>query len=140
MIANIREYINKSVRLIDSDLKPAKFALIGNTADTKIENTFEVIFGSLSSEREEYTINSVIPLTVSIYKNGFKDETENFDKNYCKAIDIQSVTMDQALFRDHGGILDVESSGIEVETVLSNDNLFKYTIQFNIRVNYKYEL
>lgn len=135
MIANIRSYINKSVKSIDSDLKPAKFALVGEIADTKLEDTFEVIFGSMSSQRNDTDITSTIPVTVNIYKNGYNDEIALFDKYYCKAIDIQARAMNQKLFHVYE-IEDVISSGIEVETVLTNDNLYKFSIQFTIRTSY----
>lgn len=137
MISNIRSYFNKTIKSIDSDLNPVKFALSGKLPDNNIEDTFTVIFGDASSDLIDTTIDSLIPVTVEFWKNGYTKEIENFDKSYCKAVDIQARALNKRLIADHGGIEGVFSSGISVESDSTNDNLFKFTIQFTVKVSYK---
>ncbi len=140
MIAEIRDYFRGVITTIDSDLKEHDQPLISdNIADTIIQDSYFVLIGDMSSERIDSTIDSNISVTVELYKNGYNDSIDNYDKGYCKAIDVQSLAMKQDRISQLTSLKSVVSNGISTETINTNDNLFKYSIQFTVTVSYFYE-
>jgi hypothetical protein len=140
MIAEIRDYFRGVINTIDSDLKEHDQPLISdNIADTIIQDSYFVLIGDMSSERVDSTIDSNISVTVELYKNGYNEPIDNYDIGYCKAIDVQSLAMKQDRISQLTSLKSVVSTGISTETINTNDNLFKYSIQFTVTVSYFYE-
>jgi hypothetical protein len=140
MIAEIRDYFRGVITTVDSDLKEHEQPLISdNIADTVIQDSYFVLIGDMSSERVDSTIDSNISVTVELYKNGYTDPVDNYDIGYCKAIDVQALAMKQDRISQLTSLKSVVSTGISTETINTNDNLFKYSIQFTVTVSYFYE-
>lgn len=138
MISEIRSYLKGVVRSENSDLKAIKHPTVDDMADTVIEDSFFIGIENMSSELIDTTITSNVSVVLNIYKAGDHDATDDYDKAYCEAIDIQA----NAMFKKHvdstENIINVTSSGIEVETINNNDNMFKFSIQFTIMITYRH--
>lgn len=140
MISEIRDYFRGSISIIDSDLKEHNEALTSeNIADTIIEDSYFILIGNLSSDRVDSTIDGSFDVTVELYKNGYNKPIDNYDIGYCKAIDLQALAMKQDRISQLTSLKSVVSNGINTETINTNDNLFKYSIQFTVTVSYFYE-
>jgi hypothetical protein len=140
MIQEIRKYFDDVVREIDPDLRVHRQAKSSNLiADTTLENSYMLDIGNLESSREDTTINGFFTVTLSLWKNGYNNPIENYDKAYCKAIDIQTLAMLQSNIDQTESIKSVVSGGISTELEQDNDNLYKFTIQFSVRVDYYYK-
>jgi len=136
MIAEIRSYFKKVVRDENSDLRVISNPVTDEMADTVLEDSFFVGIGNMSTNLIDTTIESDVAVVVNIYKAGDTDSNDNYDEGYCEAVNIQA----NAMFKKHidqtTSIKNVVSSGIEVETINNNDNMFKFSIQFTVTVCY----
>lgn len=139
MIVETREYFRTIIAEIDADLNEYNQPISDDVADTILEDTYKIIIGNMSSERVDTTIDSTIDVTIHLYKNGYNKPIQNYDLGYCKAIDIQAYAMKQNNISQLTHIKAITSNGINVETINSNDNLYKYSIQFTVTVSYFYE-
>lgn len=139
MIIDIRDYFREVVSEVDSDLKEHSDPVISNNiADSIIQDSYFINIGDLSSNRVDSTIDGEFSVVVELYQNGYNKPIENYDDAYCKAIDVQALAMKQSRIDQTGKLKAVESTGINVETINTNDNLYKFTIQFTVRVGYFY--
>ena len=139
MITDIRDYFRQVINEIDSDLKEHDDPVNSdNIADTIIQDSYFIRIGDLSSSRVDSTIDGEFSVSVEIYQNGYNKPVDNYDSAYCKAIDVQALAMKQSRIDQTGKLKSVESTGINTETIVNNDNLFKFTIQFTVRVGYYY--
>ena len=137
MITNIRDYFRQVINEVDSDLKEHNEALTSDDiADTVLENTYFIRIGDLASKRIDSTIEGTFSVNIELWKNGYNKPIENYDNAYCKAIDIQALSMKQDRISQTDFIKSVESTGIETNTIDTNDNLYKFTIQFTVRIGY----
>lgn len=141
MISEIRDYFRQVITHVDSDLiehdEPLSYDKI---ADTVLEDTYLIKIGNLTSNRVDTTIDGFFDVTIDFWKNGYNEEIENYDKAYCKAIDIQSLAMLQSRIDQTTSLKSVESNNITTEYSGSNDNLYRFTIQFTVRVGYYYKI
>jgi len=138
MIVEIRDYFRAAISEIDNDLIEHNQPILDDIADTILEDSYTITIGNLSSTRIDTTIDGEFDVTIDLFKNGYNDPITNYDLGYCKAIDIQAYSMNQKLIDQTTALKSVISSGISVSTVESNDNLFRYTIQFTVRTGYYY--
>lgn len=138
MIVDIRDYFRAAISEIDNDLIEHNQPILDDIADTILEDSYTITIGNLSSTRIDTTIDGEFDVTIDLFKNGYNDPITNYDLGYCKAIDIQAYSMNQKLIDQTTALKSVISSGISVSTVESNDNLFRYTIQFTVRTGYYY--
>lgn len=137
MISDIRAYFKSVIKEIDSDLKENKIAISEPIASrNKIEDSFSIIIGGINSTKVETYIDGDVNVTVEIFAIGKNNIIENFDKGYCKALNIQSTAMDGGRIAQQSSFQSVSSSGIKPESIEDNDNIYKYTIDFNVRVIY----
>jgi hypothetical protein len=140
MIQEIRKYFSDVISEIDPDLRAHSQAKSSSLIpDTTLENSYMLDIGNLDSSREDTTINGFFTVILSLWKNGYNNPIENYDKAYCKAIDIQALAMLQSNIDQTESIKSVVSGGITTELEQDNDNLYKFTIQFSVRVDYYYK-
>jgi hypothetical protein len=140
MIQEIRKYFSDVISEIDPDLRAHSQAKSSSLIpDTTLENSYMLDIGNLDSSREDTTINGFFTVILSLWKNGYNNPIENYDKAYCKAIDIQALAMLQSNIDQTESIKSVVSGGISTELEQDNDNLYKFTIQFSVRVDYYYK-
>lgn len=136
MIDEIRSYFKGVVRSENSDLKANDKPLTEEIADTVIENTYHLQIGSMSSVLLDTSIESDISVELSIYKAGDSEPIDDYDKAYCEAINIQARAMFKPYISQQNYIKNVTSSGIDIESINNNDNMYKYSIQFTVTVDY----
>lgn len=139
MISEIRDYFKQVISEIDSDLKEHSSPVNSDNIDgLNIEDTYFISIGEMRSNREDTTILSEINVSVSVFESGLSDEINRYDSGYCKALDIQALSMYQGRISQTDFLKSVESNAILPETVDSNDNLYKFTIQFTVRLEYEW--
>ena len=140
MIDEIRAYFKTTIAEVDPDLKQHKeYFTSENVPDRKLEDTYFLQIGPLSSSFEDSSINGEFTTTLEIWKNGYKDVINNLDNAYCKAIEIQAKLMDKTRIDQLDFIKAVEGTSIEPVAVDSNDNLAKFVLQFTVTVKYNAE-
>jgi hypothetical protein len=139
MIAEIRSYLKGVVRAENSDLKVISNPVTDEMADTVLEDSFFIGIGNMTTALQDTTIMSDVAVIVNIYKAGDSDSIDDYDKGYCEAIDIQANAMFKENIDQTNSIKNVVSSGIEIETINNNDNMFKFSIQFTVTVCYVHE-
>ena len=140
MIQEIRSYFNACARSENTNLRPSDKPTTDEIADTVIEDTFFLEIGSMDSTLLDSTIESNISVTLSIYKSGDVDAIDDYDSGYCEAIGIQARAMYKPFISQQNYIKNVTSSGIEIESVNNNDNMYKFSIQFTVTVDYKHSI
>lgn len=141
MIADIRDYFRQVINEVDSDLKEHDEALSSDKiSDTILENTYFLKIGDIQSSRLDTTIESLLTVTLDFWKNGYNKPVENYDEAYCKAIDIQALSMYQPRIDQQGDIKSVECVGIRTDYSATNDNLYKFSLEFTVRLCYKYQI
>lgn len=134
MITDIRDYFRGVVNTVDSDLKEHKSPVISsNIADTILEDTYFINIGSTQVERLDTATENTTSVLVEIYANGYNNELENYDNAYCKALDVLTTAIDQSTISQSNMIKAVDATTVDVETILDNDNAFKFSIQFTVK-------
>lgn len=139
MISEIRSYFKTRIKEENSDLKANKSPIaIENVSNNIIENTYLILIGAMSSERTDTDIRSTISVSVELYKKGGNKDNkiESYDKAYCEAINIQANCMYQPHLSQETALKSVVSSGIETDSVEGNENIYKFTIQFEVTTAY----
>jgi len=137
MIIAIKDFIQERINDLDTDFRFDGFGFeTDKIGSLNVNHTYKVIIGSMSSSRQDQTIESVIPVSVIIYRIGQNDYFNDFANAYCDAIAIQSEIarqdkLDQSLF-----IKEFLPTGIEPEALNNDDNIMKFTINFNVRLIY----
>jgi len=139
MISEIRTYLKNIVRFENKDLKTIKNPVTDEMADTVLEDSFFIGIDNMSTTLNDTTIESEIAVTLSIYKAGDSEPIEDYDDAYCEAINIQARAMYKKNILQMDYIKNVTSSGIVIETINNNDNMFKFSIQFTITVTYEHK-
>ncbi len=139
MIEEIRSYFNATAKNENSDLRPSDKPTTDEIADTIIEDTFFLEIGTMTSILLDTSIESEIAVNLSIYKAGDVDAVDDYDKAYCEAINIQARAMYKPYISQQDYIKNVTSSGIVMESVNNNDNMYKFSIQFTVTVDYKHK-
>ncbi len=140
MIQEIRSYFNATAKNENSDLMASDKPTTDEIADTVIEDTFFLEIGTMGSRLVDTTIQSTIDVVLSIYKSGDTYAIDDYDKGYCEAINIQARAMYKPYVSQQNFIKNVTSSGIDIETINNNDNMYKYSIQFTVTVDYKHAI
>jgi hypothetical protein len=137
MISEIRTYFKDTIAEVDSDLRQHKeYFTSANISDTKLEDTYFLQIGNLSSDYEDSSVNGSFAVLLEIYKNGNKDIIERVDDAYCKAIEIQAKLMNQNRVDQLSYMKSVVGLSIDPTPVENNDNLAKFSLQFTVMVKY----
>ena len=139
MINEIRTYLKSVVKSENKDLRVISNPVTDEMADTVIEDSFFIGIQNMVSDLDDTTITSNINVILNIYKAGDSEAIDDFDSAYCEAIGIQANAMFKKNVDQLNYIKNVTSSGIDVETVNNNDNMFKFSIQFTITVTYEHK-
>lgn len=138
MIQEIRSYFKAVINEVDSDLKEHKeYFTSENVSDTRLEDTYFLQFGALTTERQDSDMIGTFDVLVRVWKNGNNDVIEKLDDAYCKAIEIQAKLMDQSRFNQLDFIKSVVGVSITPQAVVDNDNLAQFDLQFTVTTGYK---
>lgn len=134
MIASIRSYFRGVVDIVDSDLKEHDQPVISDDIGaTVLQDTYYLNIGTTAIERLDIVNENSTDVTLEIYKNGYNNELENYDNAYCKALDILRTAISQDTISQDTMIKAVEASGVTPETIETNDNAYKFSIQFTVK-------
>lgn len=137
MILDAKEFIEARIKEIDSDLKFDGFAFdTENIGSLNANNTYKIVAGSLSTTRLDVILESVIPVSVVIYHIGYNDYFMDFAKAYCRAIEIQSQIARQDKLDQTSFLKEFLPNSIVPEAINNDDNIMRFTINFNVRVHY----
>ena len=139
MINEIRTYLKAVVKDENSNLRSIKNPVTDEMADTALEDSFFIGIENMSTELLDTSIESNINVILNIYRAGDSDSIDDYDKAYCEAIGIQANAMYKKNIDQMEYIKNVNSSGIDIETINNNDNMFKFSIQFTITVTYEHK-
>lgn len=138
MINEIRSYFKGIINEVDPDLKQhEQYFTDENIADTILEDRYFILMGTLSTERQDTDMVGSLPVTISVYKNGYNDIIENLDNAYCNAIEIQAKSMDQTRIDQTEFVKSVVGVSVTPVAVADNDNLAKYSLEFTVTTGYK---
>lgn len=139
MIATTRSYFKSIIRTIDKDLKfdglLDESEKIGSTA---LNSTYKMVFGKMKISTVDSTIESELPVTVVIYKKLGVNSVEDFDKAYCKAIDIHALAQNRKSYDQVGVIKKVECDDIDPEALDTDDKSYRFIMQFTVTLGYVY--
>jgi hypothetical protein len=140
IISAVRAYIKSQIAKIDPDLQENSSAFYdGDIGETKLENTYQISFGALqNTARAEHRENSV-PVVVSLFGHGYREEIALFDKLYDKAICIMDEVIGIENFAGVDYIVKADASTIDPRQLETNDNSFRFDINFTVYVAYSRE-
>ncbi len=140
MISTTREYFKSIIRTIDPDLKFD--GLLNDTekiGSTALDRTFKMTFGNIKPGTEDSTILSLLPVEIRIYKKLCgQNPVEDYDKAYCKAIDIHALAQNRKSYDQVDFIKRVECDEILPESVETDDKTYRFIMQFTVTLGYVY--
>jgi len=138
IISEIRDYVKAKVESVDNDLDFDGFVFdtekVGMTAT---DCTYKLVIGETTPTLLDSSYQADIDTQVWIYKASGNNQVEDFDDTYCKALEIASLIIDQRSIDQLNFIKSISNTAITPEPVVTNDNLFRYRIQFTTNVYYK---
>lgn len=138
MITEIRTYLSGIVLEVDSELtEHQQYFTSENIADTRLENTFFIQFGDLTTARQDTNMTATIAVSITIWKNGYKEVLATLDHAYENAVEITAKAMAQSRIDQTEFIKAVEGTTITPAAVGENNNLASYTISFEVTAGYK---
>lgn len=138
MISVVRDYFRSVINSVDSDLKEHDSVFVfDDIPENKINDTYFIFIGSMDSNRVDTSISSTLTVDILLFKSGYNNAINNYDIAYDCAVDIQSNAMQAYRFYPETYIVDVRSTGIQVDTLSSNENAFSYRIQFQVELAYQ---
>jgi hypothetical protein len=139
MIDEIRSYFKGVIKSVDSDLRyddrVGDEEKIGLSA---LNRTYKFYFGAMEPSIVDGTIQSLVPVTAIIYKKLGVDEPTDYDKAYCKAIHIHALAQEKSNYDQTGFIKNVECTSITPEPIDDDDKTYRFTLQFNVTIAYRY--
>ena len=139
MITEVRDYFKAVIKTIDSDLKyDGKVGDEEEVGQTALDRTYKIVFGQLLPENIDSTIEATLPVTVKMYTTLRIEEVEDYDKAYCKAIDVHALAQDKRQIDQTQGLKSVECESILPEPIETNDKVYRFTLQFTVKLAYKY--
>lgn len=139
MIDECRDYFKKVVKRVDPDLKHD--GLLDETekiGSTVLDNTYKLYFKDLRPETMDGSIESELDVELVIYKRIGTKSVEEFDKAYCKAIDIHALAQNRAFYNQENTIKEVECTDIIPERIESDSLSFRFILEFTVRLGYVY--
>lgn len=137
MISDIRSYFKAVINEVDPDLLEHEEYFISNDiSDTNKEERYFISMGEILTERQDSNMVGTMTVTIEFWKNGYNNIIENIDEAYCKAIDIQAKSMDQARIDQVDYIKSVVGNSITPAPVEDNDNLASFNLQFTVTVGF----
>jgi hypothetical protein len=137
MISEIREYFKTAINEVDSSYKQHKeYFTSDNVSDANLEDTYFLKIGTMVNRRIDSDYQATFAVTIELWKNGRKDIINILDKAYCNAIEIMTKSEDQTRISQTESIKSIIGTTIEPDAVESNDNVAKYTLQFDVTVGY----
>lgn len=140
MIVEIRDYFNSVISQVDQDLIFDGFALdtdkIGHTI---IDNSYKLILGNSNISRIDSSYINNMEVEINIFKSSGFESIIDFDKIYCKSIEIASLSQDQTKITQSGFIKSVICNDITPTNFDNNDNAFKMSIRFLVSVYFELE-
>jgi len=123
MITVVRDYFRGVINDVDSDLREHDSVFVfDDIPENKINDTYFIFIGSMDSNRVDTSISSTLTVDILLFKSGYNDAINNYDLAYDCAVAIQSTAMQAYRFDPETYITDVRSTGIQVDTLSSNDN------------------
>lgn len=142
MIESVKSYFKSIVNDVDSDLTYDGLVFENDlTADHNLDYTYKLVIGTMAINRVDTSIQSEVPVTITIYKISNIDNLEtDFSNIYCKAIDITARAMNQTLVDQAAYIKSVVAQSINPAPILNNDNGLQFTLEFNVTIAYDYKL
>ena len=142
MIASIRAYIKTIIQQ-----EAASYSQLNdpigddNLAISEVQNGFKVIFGQTITEFRPSSYRDEVPVTVEIYKKsgmGSKLLTD-YDAVYTDAINIRDRIMNPKAYQSELCFNFIQASSISVESLNTNDKVFKASILFNVVRDYEFK-
>jgi hypothetical protein len=136
--SKVRSYLKQQIALENSKLEEHLDAFnVDNIPQTKIDKTYHINFGNISTTHDDNWIEDSMSATITIFKRGFSEPTKALDAIMDTANCIRLRVIDpKALMTDN--ILSAEILSVTPEPIDgSNDNTIKVSIEFNIRLTYQ---
>jgi len=138
MISEIRTYFKQAIKEIDSDLKFDGYVTdVEKIGASSLNNSYKFLIGAMASTQDETEIESTLPVTVIFYMRSGTDIVEDFDKNYCKAIDLQALVTDLTRVTQTTSFKSVKPVSITPSDFETNDKTIRFTLEFNVTLIYK---
>lgn len=140
MITEIRDYINKSIKEVDSDLIfDDVYFDSENISSARMDDYYKIILGPLAPDRLDVLSEATFSLDVLIYSMSGTNRVEKYDRAYCRAVEIYSKILDQKRMNQEGFIKTIGASTITPEEVESGDNAIRMRISLNVTIFYATE-
>jgi len=137
MIAEIREFLVSRIKSLDSKLIEARGTYFNDDIpESLIEKTFLINFGNMSdflrTQYREFTLGC----TISLFTFAKRKEKENFDRVYQNVLcivddltSVQNLTLKDILINS-------TCSSVEPSQVDTNEDLFRFDINLDLRIAY----
>lgn len=140
MIDLIREYFNQVIKEANPELVFDGYVFgTEKTSIANIGDTYKLVIGAMSTTKIDTNLESTIRVTVIIYRHSTVDFVVTFDDGYHEAICIQASACSGERLDQDSFIKGVTSTSITPEPIENDDNLMKFTIEFDVKVSYWHE-
>jgi len=133
-LSQVRTFIKQQIALVDSSLKEHTDFNEENIPQTQIDSFYMIEYGTISSEHDDNSLADNFPVTVKLFKRGFKSPIVTLDSLMDAANEIRlCIVNTQAALTTN--ILDIEAISIFPEPINeTNDNTIKISLEFNIKL------
>lgn len=136
MIAKIRQYFKTQVLSVDSEMIEHNEPLLSdNIPQVNLQQSYQIIIGNLTSSQRDQARQDNFDVTVKIFGSGYRDQLNNYDELYCKALFIRDNIISLQNI-DQSDLLDVSNTGIVVGSIDTDDNTYVFDLTFNVVTEY----
>lgn len=139
MIAEIRTYLKSRIAAVDSDYSQIDDP-IGDDDLNRLatDSGFKIL---IQDNTCEYTGNSYIEtfsVQIQLFKKAEIEVTDSFDALYETGISVKNTIIDPLQVKNQSAFNDILVSGMNIESLPTNDKTFKVTINLNVRVDFAF--
>jgi hypothetical protein len=134
---HIREYFRNTIKLADSDLREIPLPTLQDTASSIVDDSYQISVLNSRTDLQDTTLSQETDVTISIWQKGLNHPIENYDIGYCRAVDIQSVSIDKKQIDLSDFVSTINTSGVSVDSPDGNDLVYRFDIDFTVTSFYK---
>lgn len=134
MIADIRQYFDLAVKLVDPDIKfqDDPFGL-DDISDNIADSFYKLYFGATSMSVNGNFYREEMPATLEVYAGRKRDKTLSFDTVYSKALRIKNEVICPIRVKNSDYFTDIFAISATPEPLPNNENTIKIIIEFLIQ-------
>lgn len=139
MIAEIRQHVKTQIRTCNAKYKSVDTPFFNNAevVDDKTDYTYYLEFGDTTTLVDDTRGRvETINVKLQLYRQGRRDKLGDFDEGYAQALTINALILDKTKYISGNYTKHITSNAVTPAEISESQNIYSYTIDYNITISY----